>query len=120
MEQKSMIKAPKSIFWATEKNLSYTYIVGIWSISISSYPLDGEIKMQNSELFKISRGNLEWLKENYETLKKEYDGLWVVIKDKEIVTSASTFDEIIKTIRKHDPNRVIVEYIQSESVAMFF
>lgn len=76
--------------------------------------------MQNNELFKISSKNLEWLKENYENLKKEYNGLWVVIQDRKVVTSASTFDEIIKTVRKCDLNKIVVEYIPSEPVAMFF
>ena len=76
--------------------------------------------MQNNELFKISSKNLEWLKKNYENLKKEYNGVWVVIQDRKVVTSASTFDEIMRTVRKYDPNRILVEYIQSEQVAMFF
>jgi SET domain-containing protein len=76
--------------------------------------------MQNNELFNISSRNLEWLKENYESLKKEYDGLWVVIQDRKVVSSASTFDEIIKTVRRCDPNKILVEYMQSEPVAMFF
>ena len=76
--------------------------------------------MQNNELFKISSKNLEWLKENYENLKREYDNHWVIIQDKKVVKSASTFDEIMEAIRKHDPNKILVEYIQSEPVAMFF
>ena len=71
-------------------------------------------------LFEISRRNAEWLKENYDRLKKEYDKRWVVIQDSKVVKSASTFDEIMGTVRKHDPNRILVEYIQSEPVAMFF
>jgi len=76
--------------------------------------------MENSELFKISRRNAEWLKENYESLKKQYDKRWVVIQDRKVVTSASNFDEIMRAVRKRDPNKILVEYIQSEPVAMFF
>jgi len=76
--------------------------------------------MEKAELFKISRRNSEWLKENYENLKREYDNRWVVIQDRKVVESASTFDEIMKAIRKYDPNRILVEYLQSEPVAMFF
>ena len=71
-------------------------------------------------LFEVSRRNVEWLKENYDRLKKEYDNRWVVIQDGKVVKSASTFDEIMKTVRKHDPNKILVEYIQSKPVAMFF
>jgi len=76
--------------------------------------------MEKVELFKISRRNAEWLKENYEDLKREFDNRWVVIQDRKVVESASTFDEIMEAIRKRDPNRILVEYIQSEPVAMFF
>lgn len=76
--------------------------------------------MERAELFKISRRNVEWLKENYESLKREYDKLWIMIQDRKVVRSASTFDEIMKTVRKHDPNKILVEYITSEPIAMFF
>jgi len=71
-------------------------------------------------MFEISRRNAEWLKENYDSLKKEFDNSWIMIQDREVIANASTFDEIMKAIRKHDPNRILVEYIQSEPVAMFF
>lgn len=76
--------------------------------------------MEKSELFEVSRRNAEWLKENYDRLKREYDNRWVVIQDSRVIKSASTFDEIMKTVRRHDLNRILVEYIQSEPVAMFF
>ena len=76
--------------------------------------------MEKAELFKTSRRNVEWLKENYESLKRKYDNRWIVIQNNKVVESASTFDEIMKAIRKHDPNKIFVEYIQSEPVAMFF
>lgn len=76
--------------------------------------------MEKSELFEISRRNAEWLKENYASLKRQYDKRWVLIQDRKVVKSASTFDEIMKAVRKHDPNKILVEYIQSEPVAMFF
>ena len=76
--------------------------------------------MERAELFKISRRNIEWLKENYESLKREYDKLWIMIQDRKVVRSASTFDEVMKTVRKHDPNKILVEYITSEPIAMFF
>jgi len=76
--------------------------------------------VERAELFKISRRNVEWLKENYESLKREYDKLWIMIQDRKVVRSASTFDEIMKTVRKHDPNKILVEYITSEPIAMFF
>lgn len=76
--------------------------------------------MEKSELFQISRKNTEWLKENYESLKRKYDNRWIMIKNEKVIKSASTFDEIMNTIRKHDPNKILVEYIQSKPVAIFF
>lgn len=76
--------------------------------------------MERTELFRISRGNNEWLKENYGSLKRKYDKLWIVIRDRKVVKSASTFDEIMRTVKKHDPNKILVEYITSEPIAMFF
>jgi len=76
--------------------------------------------MERTELFRISRGNTEWLKENYGSLKRKYDKLWIVIRDRKVVKSASTFDEIMRTVKKHDPNKILVEYITSEPIAMFF
>jgi len=76
--------------------------------------------MERTELFRISRRNTEWLKENYGSLKRKYDKLWIVIRDRKVVKSASTFDEIMRTVKKHDPNKILVEYITSEPIAMFF
>lgn len=77
-------------------------------------------KMEKEQLFKISRENDKWLSENYEDLKKTHDKCWIVIQDRKVVKSASTFDEIMEAVKKHDPNRIKVEYVQSEEVAMFF
>jgi len=77
-------------------------------------------EMEKEHLFRISRENNQWLSENYDDLKKRYDKCWIVIQDRKVVQSASTFDEIMKVVRKYDPNKVRVEYVQSEEVAMFF
>jgi orotate phosphoribosyltransferase-like protein len=76
--------------------------------------------MERDTLLKVSRENAEWLKENYETLKKEYDDKWIVVSDKRIVYSASMFNEIMKAVKKYDPRTVIVEFMHSQQVAMFF
>jgi len=76
--------------------------------------------METNKMFEISRRNAEWLKENYENLKKEYDNHWVMIRDRRVIETASTFDEIMRAIRNHNPNEILVEYIQSKQIAMFF
>lgn len=71
-------------------------------------------------MFEVSRQNIEWFKKNYNRLKRDYDKRWVMIQDRKVVTSASTFDEIMEIVRKHDSNKILVEYMQSEPIAMFF
>lgn len=76
--------------------------------------------VERKELFEFSRRNAEWLKENYNDLKRDYSNSWVVIQNRKVVKSASTFDEILRAIKKRDSNKILVEYIQAEPVAMFF
>lgn len=76
--------------------------------------------MEKAELFKLTRENMEWLKEKYDDLKRKYDNRWIIVKDRQVVESRRTFDEILEAIKKYDRNTVIVEYIQREKVAMFF
>lgn len=76
--------------------------------------------VERKELFEFSRRNAEWLKENYNDLKRDYNNSWVVIQNRKVVKSASTFDEILRAIKKRDSNKILVEYIQAEPVAMFF
>jgi len=78
------------------------------------------ILMKKEELFEISRKNIEWLEKNYETLKRKYDNRWIVIHNREVVETSSTFNEIMNAVKKHDPNSVIVEYMQRKPIAMFF
>ncbi|MCK4822885.1 hypothetical protein KA005_44395 [bacterium] len=85
-----------------------------------SNTLEGESLMRRNEMFEVSRQNAEWLKQNYNRLKKNYDKCWVMIQDRKVVKSASTFEEIMHTVKKHDPHKILVEYIQSEPIAMFF
>jgi len=75
-----------------------------------------------AELFRHSQENLAWFKNNYKTLKRKYDQKWIVIQNKKVVKSSSTFDDIVKARRngEYDPKSAIIEYMQSEQIAMFF
>jgi hypothetical protein len=77
-------------------------------------------QMEKSELFRISKENTEWLKKNYEILKKEYDSCWIIIQNRKVVKTASTFDEIMQATKEYNKNEILVEFIQSEPIAMFF
>ena len=76
--------------------------------------------MEKAELFRIRRENVEWFKENYKSLTRKYDNRWILIRNKRVAENASTFDEIMNIAKKYDPNDVIVEYLQSKQIAMFF
>jgi hypothetical protein len=78
------------------------------------------LKRGVDSLFKNSRENLAWFKDNYDNLLKEFDKCWVVIAGKKVVASGSSFDEVVKAARKYDSSSVIVEFIESEPIAMFF
>jgi len=78
------------------------------------------VKENVEQLFRASCDNLKWLEENYDRLKKEYDGKWVVIQDRRVVASSGTYESIMNALKKCDPRNAIVEYLQSEQVAMFF
>jgi hypothetical protein len=78
------------------------------------------LKRAIGSLFKSSRENLEWFKSNYDYLTKNYDKRWVIIAGKAVVGSSSSFDEIMNIARKYDPSSIIVEFIESEPIAMFF
>lgn len=77
--------------------------------------------MEKGEVLRLSRENLEWYRDNYDALKKEYDKQWVVIQNKGIVANSSTYDEIIRTLRdEHVKKTALIEFIDSEQIAMFF
>jgi hypothetical protein len=79
-----------------------------------------QLRPSQQELFKTSTENLEWLSQHYEDLKIRYDNQWIIIKDKKIVGSSGSFDQIMNTAKKYSPSEIIVEYMQSEQIAMFF
>jgi peptidyl-tRNA hydrolase len=78
------------------------------------------MSVSKSELFKSSFENLEWFKKNYKDIKKNYDNQWVVIQNKKIVAKAGTYDTIVAVIKKEDKKSAIVEFIDSNQLAMFF
>lgn len=76
--------------------------------------------IEKDELFKLSRENLEWFKENYKSLKKDCNNQWVVIQNKKVVAKGSTYENILNTLKKADKKTAIVEFIDSKQLAMFF
>jgi len=78
-------------------------------------------RMEKGELLRLSRENLEWFRDNYNSLKKDYDKQWVVVQNKGIVANCSSYDEIVRTLREEPSKKsALVEFIDSEQIAVFF
>jgi thymidylate kinase len=75
--------------------------------------------MEKAQLLQISFKNLEWLRSNYNKIQKKYGKQWVVIDNKRVVANCSTYDEILKT-KLAKKKTVLVEFIDSEQIALFF
>lgn len=76
--------------------------------------------LESAEKFRVSRENIEWFSENYNHLKKKFAERWIILQDKKVVESAIKYDEIMKMAKKYDTNRIMIEYMQTEPIAMFF
>lgn len=75
---------------------------------------------EKGELLKLSTENLEWFKKNYANLRRKYDNQWVAIQKKKVVAYGSTYNQITRTLKKEDKRTAVVEYIDSQQLAMFF
>lgn len=75
---------------------------------------------EKDELFKLSRENLEWFKENYKNIRRDCNNQWVVIQNKKIIAKGSTYKNITNMLKKADKKAAIVEFIDSKQLAMFF
>ncbi|MEA2066333.1 MAG: DUF5678 domain-containing protein [Thermotogota bacterium] len=99
----SQRKAKRMVF---RTHLHYKY-------TVLSMHFDGEIKWRKRNYLGFRKGMLSGL-------KKKYDNRWIMIHGGKVIESASTFNEIMNVARKYDPNSILVEYVQSKPIAMFF
>ena len=77
--------------------------------------------METREVFRLSMGNMEWLAENYDKLKEEFDGKWIAVSDARVVESAESLHKLKEAIAKHqNRDSIVVEFITTEPIAMFF
>lgn len=76
--------------------------------------------MEREEKFRISKENIEWFSGNFDNLKKKFAEQWIILQDKNVVESATKYDEIMKIAKKYDSDKIMIEYIQSKPIAMFF
>ncbi len=76
--------------------------------------------IEKGEILKASMDNLEWFKDNYESLKKEYDNQWIIVQKREVVAKGSTYEQIKKCLQKVDTKSALIEFVDSNNLAMFF
>ena len=74
--------------------------------------------MEKATLLEKTRINLEWYRDNFEQLKKEYDKKWVIVDNQSIVGCSSTYDQISKSLKNR--KTALLEFVDSEQIAMFF
>ena len=87
----------------------------LWQISKA----EKGTEMKKAELLQVSVKNLEWFRDNHDEIQKKYDKQWVVIDNNRVVANCSTYDEILKT-KLTEKKTALVEFIDSEQIAMFF
>jgi hypothetical protein len=78
------------------------------------------LKEDVRQLFKASCDNLEWFGENYDRLKKEYNGKWVVVQDKRVVASSESYETVLDSLMGCDRRIALIEYMQMEQVYLMF
>lgn len=76
--------------------------------------------MEKQQIFDIWKENTEWFRKNYERFKRKYDNKWILIRNKKIVAAESNLSRIMEIAKRYDPNEIMVEYVQSKKIAMFF
>lgn len=75
--------------------------------------------MEKAEILKASMDNLEWFKDNYESLKKEYDNQWIIVQKRTVVAKGNTYEQIKKCLQKVDTKSALIEFVDSNNLAMF-
>jgi hypothetical protein len=76
-------------------------------------------KKDVTAILKESMQNLEWFSENCDVLKQKYNNQWVIIENRQVVKSSSTYNEIRKNAENHKES-ALLKFITSEQISMFF
>jgi hypothetical protein len=77
--------------------------------------------MERRDAFKASMENMEWLTENYDSLKHKFDGKWIAIADGQVIKTAEDLRELAEAIKSHEKREsIVIEHIRAEPIAMFF
>ena len=78
------------------------------------------MKMEREVLFDDSVENMEWFSKHYADVKRKYTNKWIIVYNRKVVETEDSFEEVLARARKYDPNRIMVEFMESDEIAMFF
>jgi hypothetical protein len=77
--------------------------------------------METRQVFELSSENMQWLADNYDRLKQEFDGKWIAVSGGSVVESSKDLQNLKEALSKHkNPESIVVEYMSTEAIAMFF
>lgn len=64
--------------------------------------------------------DLDWLKENLDSLKERYDQKFIAIKDSSIIAIGKSMDDIIRTLKDKgiDASKVLIQFISKIPVIL--
>lgn len=69
--------------------------------------------LTNLELLSSSEEDLEWFSENFSEIQEKFSNKLIAIKDKKIVASAKTSEELLNLLKKDgiDESEVLIEVV---------
>lgn len=70
--------------------------------------------------FSRFKEDTDWFYLSFNKLLEEYNGKWVAVKDKKIIASSSTFEEVIAKIEKMglNPGEIPIELVDPAVLKM--
>lgn len=78
--------------------------------------------IHDSILLTESIANSEWVQENFQQLRKDIEGKFIAVKNKEIVASALNRKDLCDKLKekKIDPSEVLIEFIPPKGQITLF
>lgn len=80
---------------------------------------EGWIGLEKYGFLQSSVSNLEWLRDNYEEIKKKYDKQWIVIDNSQVVAHCATYVELVN-LKLPENKGVLIEFIDSKQIEKMF
>lgn len=64
--------------------------------------------------------SVKWFEENYNSLKKKYDGNYVAVDDRKVVGYNTDLRKLVKNLKHEgiDPRNTLIEYVTNKKVEL--